>query len=71
MQARSSGNLNFFGVSGGSHGAAPWFQPERLSEPEFSVEAYVSDLRQYAPLEALSTELEKYLASLKSKVRTD
>ncbi len=65
MEARTSGNLIFFGAAPGS---APWFQPERLSEPDFSVDAYVSDLRQHAPLEALSLELEKYLASLKSKV---
>ena len=61
--------LSFFGVSGAGQGTtAPWFRPERLRDPDFSVDAYVSELRQYAPLEALSSELEKYLASMKSKV---
>ena len=69
LEVSTSESLSFFGVSGSSQGAAPWFRPERLSDPDFSVDAYVSELRQYAPLEALSAELEKYLASLKSKVR--
>ena len=62
--------MRFFGTAegGGGGGAAPWFQPEKLSSPDFSVEAFVADLRQYAPLETLSMELEAYLATLKSKV---
>ena len=67
-EATTSGSLDLFGVSGIGQGSAPWFRAERLKDPDFLVDAYVSELRQYAPLEAISSELEKYLASLKSKV---
>jgi len=70
LGSRASANLRFFGTAegGGGDGAA-WFQPEKLSAPDFSVEAFVADLRQYAPLETLSGELEAYLTMLKSKAR--
>ena len=68
LSSRSSAGLRFFEGSSGPQGSATWFQTERLHDPDFAVDAYIADLRQYAPLEALSTELEKYLATLKSKV---
>ncbi len=67
LSSRASANLRFFGTGEVGGGGAPWFQPEKLSDPDFSVEAFVADLRQYAPLETLSGELEAYLATLKSK----
>lgn len=66
--ARASGSLRFLDNSTGVHGNAPWFEPGRLSDPDFSVDAFVADFRQYAPLEALGGELDKYLATLKGKV---
>lgn len=66
--SRASPSLRFLEGSGGAQGHAHWFDPDRLKDPEFTVDAYVSDLRQHAPLEALTEELEKYLATLKGKV---
>lgn len=66
---KGSNNFGLLGPGTGVHGRASWFQPEILNNSEFSVESYVAELRQHAPLEALSEELEKYLAALKAKVR--
>lgn len=51
-----------------SQSSASWFHPERLYDPDFSVDAYVAELRQSAPLEALNDELDRLLATLKGKV---
>ena len=52
----------------GGQSNASWFHPEKLHEPDFSADAYVAELRQYAPLEALTDELDSFLATLKNKV---
>ena len=64
---QASADLRLF--TGGDASAAPWFKPERLTEPGFSPEAYVADLRRYVPLETLGQELERYLGTLRGKVR--
>lgn len=63
-----SASLQFFGAAEDRPTVSPWFHPEDLNAPDFDASAYVLELRQYAPLESLSEELQSYLATLKSKV---
>lgn len=56
------------GACDGDKSLPSWFKPERFLDAEFDAEAYVSDLRRFVPLETLSSQLQKYLTVLKSKL---
>lgn len=45
-----------------------WFDIERLKEVSYNAEEYVTELRRYVPLDAISTQLETYLTQLKLQV---
>lgn len=68
--ARSqAASLQFFGASEDKPTVSPWFHPEDLNAPNFDAATYVSELKQYAPLESLSEELRSHLGTLKAKVQ--
>mmetsp|Transcript_18657 Transcript_18657/g.40080 ORF Transcript_18657/g.40080 Transcript_18657/m.40080 type:complete len:830 (-) Transcript_18657:232-2721(-) len=53
----------------GKGGSLPvWLSPDKFLLPDFEAEGCISDLRRYVPLATLQTELQSYLALLKSKL---
>lgn len=47
-----------------------WLNPSAFVSDDFKPEEQVAELRRFVPLPTLQSELESYLATLKTKVRT-
>eukprot|EP00200_Dunaliella_tertiolecta_P002070 CAMPEP_0202343412 /NCGR_PEP_ID=MMETSP1126-20121109/3543_1 /ASSEMBLY_ACC=CAM_ASM_000457 /TAXON_ID=3047 /ORGANISM="Dunaliella tertiolecta, Strain CCMP1320" /LENGTH=1109 /DNA_ID=CAMNT_0048934475 /DNA_START=46 /DNA_END=3376 /DNA_ORIENTATION=- len=66
----SASNKSLDGLLGapGEGNLPHWLQPETFMLDNFKSELVVADLRRYVPLPSLQSELENYLATLKTKM---